>query len=99
MSASSQASEPTRAVDVLTGPFTDSVSSALTRRNGSEDPSLMQIAWRRLRRDQLAMVSVVTLVLLFLAAVFAPLLVKWFRHSPTQFHQVLIDPVRRVPYV
>src|SRR5699024_512238 len=99
MSASSQASEPTRAVDVETGPDTDSGYSALTGRSGSEERSLRQIAWRRLRRDKVAMVSGVTVVLLILAAVFAPLLVKWFGHSPTQFHQDLIDPVRRVPYV
>lgn len=99
MSASSQASEPTQVVDVETGPDTDSGPSALTGRSGSEDRSLRQIAWRRLRRDKVAMVSGVIVVLLILAAVFAPLLVKWFGHSPTQFHQDLIDPVRRVPYV
>ena len=68
-------------------------------RADSENRSLRQIAWQRLRKDKVAMVSGVVVVLLILAAVFAPLLTKWFGHPPTQFHQDLIDPARRVPYL
>ncbi|WP_159945597.1 MULTISPECIES: ABC transporter permease [unclassified Nocardiopsis] len=64
----------------------------------SDNRSLRQIAWQRLRKDKVAMVSGVVVVLLILAAVFAPLLVKWFGHPPTQFHQDLIDPATRIPY-
>jgi peptide/nickel transport system permease protein len=68
-------------------------------RGDSDNRSLRQIAWQRLRKDKVAMVSGVVVVLLILAAIFAPLLVKLFGHPPTQFHQDLIDPIRRVPYL
>ncbi|PDP87217.1 peptide ABC transporter permease [Glycomyces fuscus] len=61
-------------------------------RGDSDNRSLRQIAWQRLRKDKVAMVSGVVVVLLILAAVFAPLLAKWFGHPPTQFHQDLIEP-------
>lgn len=53
--------------------------------------SLGQIAWMRLRRDKVAMAGGVTIVLLILLAVFAPVIVAWFGHPPNQFHQDLID--------
>jgi peptide/nickel transport system permease protein len=68
-------------------------------RGDSDNRSLRQIAWQRLRKDKVAMISGVVVVLLILAAIFAPLLVKLFGHPPTQFHQDLIDPIRRVPYL
>ncbi|GAB3722216.1 ABC transporter permease [Nocardiopsis oceani] len=68
-------------------------------RSDADNRSLRQIAWQRLRRDKVAMVSGVVVVLLILAALFAPLLVKWFGHPPTQFHQDLINPGSRMPYV
>lgn len=80
----------------------DAVHVAARARTGhgdSDNRSLRQIAWQRLRKDKVAMVSGVVVALLILAAIFAPLLAKWFGHSPTQFHQDLIDPMRRVPYL
>ncbi|MDE3725324.1 ABC transporter permease [Nocardiopsis sp. N85] len=67
-------------------------------RGDADNRSLRQIAWQRLRKDKVAMVSGVVVVLLILAAVFAPLLVKWFGHPPTQFHQDLIEPNTHLPY-
>ncbi|WP_444963613.1 ABC transporter permease [Nocardiopsis sp. M1B1] len=61
-------------------------------RGDSDNRSLRQIAWQRLRKDKVAMISGVVVVLLILAAVLAPLLAKWFGHPPTQFHQDLIEP-------
>ncbi|GHD20239.1 ABC transporter permease [Nocardiopsis kunsanensis] len=77
----------------------DPGAKAPGQRSGPDDRSLKQIAWQRLRRDKVAMVSGIVVVLLILAAALAPLLTKWFGYPPTQFHQELIDPVRRVPYV
>jgi len=56
-----------------------------------EGRSLSQIAWRRLRRDKVALAGAGFLVFLILVAVSAPLLVKWFGYPPNEFHQDLID--------
>ncbi|GAA2453164.1 ABC transporter permease [Actinomadura vinacea] len=54
--------------------------------------SLGQIAWLRLRRDKVAMIGGILIILLTLMAVFAPLIVKLLGHPPNQFHQELLDP-------
>ena len=64
---------------------------------GIEGRSLGQIAWLRLRRDKVALVGGVVVLLLVLAAVFAPLLVKAFGSPPNEFHSNLIDPVFSTP--
>ncbi len=56
-----------------------------------EGRSLGQIAWRRLKRDKVALAGAVFLVFLVLVAVFAPLIVKVLGDPPNQFHQDLID--------
>jgi peptide/nickel transport system permease protein len=56
-----------------------------------EGRSLGQIAWRRLKRDRVAIAGACFLVFLVLVAVFAPLIVKLLGDPPTQFHQDLID--------
>jgi peptide/nickel transport system permease protein/oligopeptide transport system permease protein len=50
--------------------------------------SLGQIAWRRLRRDKVAMVGGIVIVLLILVAVVGPLFVQ----DPTVYNSNLIDP-------
>ena len=62
-----------------------------------EGRSLGQIAWLRLRRDRVAMGGGVVVLLLVLAAVFAPLIVKAFGSPPNEFHSNLIDPVFSTP--
>ncbi len=56
-----------------------------------EGRSLGEIAWRRLKRDKIAIIGAAFLVFLVLVAVFAPLIVKVLGDPPTQFHQDLID--------
>lgn len=56
-----------------------------------------QIAWMRLKRDRVAMVSGLACLLLILWAVAAPLLVAWLGHPPDEFHQNLIDPNLQIP--
>ncbi len=56
-----------------------------------EGRSLGQIAWRRLKRDKIAMAGAGVLVFLILVAIFAPLISSWFGSPPNEFHQDLID--------
>jgi peptide/nickel transport system permease protein/oligopeptide transport system permease protein len=57
-----------------------------------EGRSLGQIAWRRLKRDKVALGGAAFLIFLILVAVFAPLIVKLLGYPPNDFHQDLIDP-------
>jgi peptide/nickel transport system permease protein len=56
-----------------------------------EGRSLWRISWTRLKRDKIAMVGGVVVVLLILMALFAPLIVKALGDPPNEFHQDLID--------
>ena len=56
-----------------------------------EGRSLGQIAWRRLKRDKVALFGAGFLVFLVLVAIFAPLIVKLLGYPPNEFHQNLID--------
>ena len=73
----------------------EAVTSGMGRK--IEGRSLGQIAWLRLRRDKVAMGGGVVVLLLVLAAVFAPLLVKAFGSPPNEFNSNLIDPVFSTP--
>ena len=52
-----------------------------------EGRSLGQIAWRRLRKDKVALAGAAFLIFLVIVAISAPLLVKWFGYPPNEFHQ------------
>jgi peptide/nickel transport system permease protein len=56
-----------------------------------------QIAWRRLRRDRVALGGGVVVVLLVLVALAAPLIVAVLGHPPLEFHYEKIDPDLQVP--
>ena len=56
-----------------------------------EGRSLGQIAWRRLKRDKVALAGGCFLIVLVLVALFAPLIVKLLGYPPNEFHQELID--------
>ncbi|MGW2723329.1 ABC transporter permease [Streptomyces sp. NPDC001492] len=62
-----------------------------------EGRSLKQIAWRRLKQDKLALAGGVTVLLLVLVAVFAPLIVSLLGHPPNEFHQDKLDPLTNLP--
>lgn len=65
---------------------------AVLRGGGAiEGRSLGQIAWRRLKRDKVALAGAAFLVFLILVAIFAPLIVKFLGSPPNEFHQDLID--------
>ena len=54
--------------------------------------SLGQIAWRRLKRDKVALAGAGFLIFLVLVAIFAPVIVHLFGSPPNAFNQDLIDP-------
>ncbi|MCY9783273.1 ABC transporter permease [Nocardiopsis sp. EMB25] len=95
MSAPSQAPE---SADQPTSADAVEESEATPGHGGSDNRSLRQIAWQRLKRDKVAMVSGVVVALLILAAILAPLLTKWFGYPPTEYHQDLVDPSTRLPF-
>ena len=57
--------------------------------------SLRQLAWRRLKKDKVAMAGGVVVVLLCLLAIFAPLISKLLGIDPYDFNTNLLDPVQR----
>ncbi len=59
--------------------------------------SLGQIAWMRLKRDKVALTGGIVVILLILVAICAPLLTALVGHSPTDFHQDLIDSETLAP--
>lgn len=58
-----------------------------------EGRSPWQLAWQRLRRDRVAMISLVVIVLIALMAIFAPLVAKFTGHGVfTQYRQAGLTP-------
>jgi peptide/nickel transport system permease protein/oligopeptide transport system permease protein len=53
--------------------------------------SLSQIAWRRLRKDKVALGGGVFLIFLMVVAIFAPFIVNLLGDPPGEFHQNLVD--------
>jgi ABC-type dipeptide/oligopeptide/nickel transport system permease subunit len=62
-----------------------------------EGRSLRQIAWMRLKRDKVALGGGITIILLLLIAIFAPVLVKLLGTPPNEQHINLIDPTFQIP--
>ena len=54
--------------------------------------SLRQLAWRRLRRDRGALIAGTVLVLVFLIALFAPLITSMIGINPYDFDATALDP-------
>jgi len=59
--------------------------------------SLGQIAWIRLKRDKVAVVGGLVVLILILIAIFAPLIVDLLGQDPNQFNQKAIDPNLGIP--
>ncbi|MFF2013767.1 ABC transporter permease [Streptomyces sp. NPDC058195] len=62
-----------------------------------EGRSLKQIAWSRLKQDKVALAGGITVLVLVLVAIFAPLIVSLFGHPPNEFHQDMLDPLTNLP--
>src|SRR5215831_10473083 len=82
----------------VTGTAAEAQPEALIEGAGPiEGRSLGQIAWMRLKRDRVAMVSGAICLLLVLMALAAPLLVKLFGHPPSEFHSNMINHDLQIP--
>ena len=76
-------------IDVASGPGGPAPEEALSVADKAiEGRSLGQIAWRRLRKDKVAMGGGIVIVILILIAIFGPYLVA----NPDTYHSELIDP-------
>lgn len=71
--------------------------SLVVTESAIEGRSLGQIAWRRLRRDRVAMAGGIVIVLLLVGALLAPLLVSWLGYPPEEFHEDLVDADTQLP--
>jgi peptide/nickel transport system permease protein len=80
-----------------TEPSTEpSVQSELPPLDGSRPTQITgrtpwQIAWRRLRRDRVAMAGGVIVLALIAMALLAPVITKLIGYPPNEFHQDLVD--------
>lgn len=88
-------SVPVESTDLSGG--TPSPEAVLAGEKRIEGRSLGQIAWRRLRRDRVAMAGGTVVLVLILLSVAAPLIVSWFGHPPNQFHENLVDADTQLP--
>ncbi len=59
--------------------------------------SLKQIAWRRLRKDRVAIAGGIVVILLILVALLAPVLSRLFGHPIDEYHIDQIDPTFSTP--
>ncbi len=62
-----------------------------------EGRSLGRIAWTRLKRDRVAMISAGVIVFLVLVAILAPVIVKFLGHPPTEYHSNLVSEDDSLP--
>jgi ABC-type dipeptide/oligopeptide/nickel transport system permease subunit len=62
-----------------------------------EGRSLGRIAWTRLKRDRVAMISAGVIVFLVLVAILAPVIVKLLGHPPTEYHANLVSEDDSLP--
>jgi peptide/nickel transport system permease protein/oligopeptide transport system permease protein len=89
----------TAPLDVTGSEATAAPDAVLQGMSGAriEGRSLGQIAWMRLKRDRVAMAAGVVVLLLVALALLAPLIVRLYGSSPTDFNSKLIDPVFSTP--
>src|SRR5215469_993388 len=81
-------------IDVASGPGGPTPEEALSASDKAiEGRSLSQIAWRRLRKDKVAMTGGVIIVILIVIAIVGPYLVA----NPNTYHSDLIDPTYSRP--
>src|SRR6516162_5364327 len=76
-------------IDVASGPGGPAPEEALSASDKAiEGRSLSQIAWRRLRRDKVAMAGGIVIIILIVIAIVGPYLVA----NPNTYHSDLINP-------
>lgn len=84
-------------LDVLAPGPAGSPSSGPQVQEAIRGRSLGEIAWRRLRRDKVAMTGGIVVVVLIVLAIFAPLICNLLGLSPTEFNYKLVDADTQMP--
>ncbi|MFI7596688.1 ABC transporter permease [Actinoplanes sp. NPDC049681] len=59
--------------------------------------SLKQIAWRRLKRDKVAMAGGIVVIIFVILAILSPVLARLWGHPINEFHNDTIDPTLSTP--
>src|ERR1700761_3069772 len=59
--------------------------------------SLKQIAWRRLKRDKVALGGAIVVIVLIVIALLAPVLTHLFGHPIDEYHNDALDQVTTLP--
>lgn len=78
--------------DETTGPAADAAEDREPGEKAIAGRSLRQIAWRRLKRDKVAVGGGIVVIVLIVLALLAPVLTKLFGHPIDEFHIDKIDP-------
>ena len=83
--------------DETTPPTADAAAERNVGEKAIAGRSLKQIAWRRLKKDRVAIGGGIVIIVLIVIAILAPLLIKLFGHPYDEYHNDLIDPTLGLP--
>ena len=83
-------------IEVMPDPPVSDLPAELVKQ-GIQGRSLGQIAWSRLKRDKIAMISFAFIVLIILIAVLAPLITHLAGVDPNEFNTKLLDEDTALP--
>src|SRR5688500_18431148 len=85
----------------ITDEATTPTADAADVRGGGEKAiagrSLKQIAWRRLKKDRVAIAGAIVVLFLIAVAILAPVLTKFFGHPIEEWHSDQVDPTLSTP--
>jgi peptide/nickel transport system permease protein len=83
--------------DEQTTPAADAAGEQNSGEKAIAGRSLKQIAWRRLKKDKVALGGAVVVVLLIITAILAPVLTRLFGHPIDEYHNELLDQITELP--
>jgi len=78
-------------------PIADAARERDTSEKAIAGRSLKQIAWRRLKRDRVAVGGGIVILVLIVLAILAPLLIKLLGHPFDEYHNDKVDPTLSLP--
>ena len=83
--------------DESTPPTADPAAERSVGEKAIAGRSLKQIAWRRLKKDRVAVGGGIVIIVLIVIAIIAPLLIKLLGHPFDEYHNDTIDPTLGTP--
>jgi peptide/nickel transport system permease protein len=83
--------------DETTTPVADAADERGSGEKAIAGRSLRQIAWRRLKKDKVAIAGAIVVIVLIVLALLAPVLSKLLGHPVDEYHNDLIDPTFSTP--